>query len=49
MENLIYEGGESACARIQLGATPSLSEVEAIESQDTVLGVSIASLETAKS
>jgi D-3-phosphoglycerate dehydrogenase len=49
MENLIYEGGESACARIQLGATPSLSEVEAIEGQDTVLGVSIASLETAKS
>ena len=49
MENLIYEGGESACARIQLGATPSLSEVEAIENQETVLGVSIASLETAKS
>ena len=49
MENLIYEGGESACARIQLGATPSLLEVEAIENQETVLGVSIASLETAKS
>lgn len=49
MENLIYEGGESACARIQLGATPSLSEVEAIESEDTVLGVAIASMETSKS
>jgi D-3-phosphoglycerate dehydrogenase len=49
MENLIYEGGESACARIQLGATPSLQEVEAIEREETVLGVSIASLETAKS
>ena len=48
MENLIYEGGKSACARIQLGATPSLTEVKAIESEDTVLGVSIASLETAK-
>ena len=49
MENLIYEGGESACARIQLGATPSLSEVEAIEREETVLGVSIASLEATKS
>ena len=49
MENLIYEGGESACARIQLSATPSLNDVNAIESESTVLGVSIASLETANS
>ncbi|MCH2144315.1 MAG: NAD(P)-binding domain-containing protein [Phycisphaerales bacterium] len=48
MENLIYEGGESACARIQLGSTPSLTEVKAIESEETVLGVSIATLETIK-
>lgn len=49
MENLIYEGGESACARIQLGSTPSIAEIEAIEREETVLGVSIAGLETVKS
>jgi len=49
MENLIYEGGESACARIQLGATPSIAEIEAIEREETVLGVSVAGLETVKS
>jgi D-3-phosphoglycerate dehydrogenase len=45
MENLIYEGGESACARIQLGKTPSIGEVKAIEEEETVLGVSVASIE----
>lgn len=49
MENLIYEGGESACARIQLGSTPSLAEIESIESEETVLGVSVAGLQTTKS
>ena len=43
MENLIYEGGESACARIQLGKAPSIGEVKAIEEEATVLGVSVAS------
>ncbi len=46
MENLIYEGGESACARIQLGKTPSIGEVKAIEEEVTVLGVSVASIES---
>lgn len=46
MENLIYEGGESACARIQLGKTPSIGEVKAIEEEETVLGVSVASIES---
>jgi D-3-phosphoglycerate dehydrogenase len=45
MENLIYEGGQSACARIQLGKTPSIGEVKAIEEEETVLGVSVASIE----
>ena len=49
MENMIYEGGESACARIQLSATPSLNDVEAIEADTTVLGVSVSSLETVDS
>ena len=49
MENLIYEGGESACARIQLGSTPSIAEIEAIEREETVLGVTVAGLETVKS
>jgi len=49
MENLIYEGGESACARIQLASTPSIAEIESIQREETVLGVSVAGLETVKS
>ena len=46
MDNIIYEGGESACARIQLGATPSLREIEAIEQEDRVIGIAVTSIDT---
>ena len=45
MENLIYEGGKSACARIQVGKAPSINDIEAIESENAVLGISIASMD----
>ena len=46
MENLIYEGGKSACARIQVGKAPSVNDIEAIENQQAVLGISIASMDS---
>ena len=48
MENLIYEGGESACARIQVGKAPSMNDIEAIENEHAVLGISVASMENDK-
>ena len=45
MENLIYEGGKSACARIQVGKAPSMNDIEAIENQQAVLGISVASMD----
>ena len=46
MENLIYEGGKSACARIQVGKAPSVNDIEAIEKEQAVLGISIASMDS---
>lgn len=46
MENLIYEGGKSACARIQVGKAPSMNDIEAIENQQAVLGISVASMDS---
>ena len=48
MENLIYEGGESACARIQVGKAPSINDIEAIEREHAVLGISVASIDNDK-
>lgn len=48
MENLIYEGGESACARIQVGKAPSVNDLEAIEKEHAVLGISVASIDSDK-
>ncbi len=44
MENIIYEGAEAACARIQLDDLPDESEINAIRSNDNVLSVSITSI-----
>ena len=48
MENLIYEGGESACARIQVGKAPSVNDIEAIENERAVLGITVASMDSEK-
>ncbi|MED5507529.1 MAG: phosphoglycerate dehydrogenase [Planctomycetota bacterium] len=48
MENLIYEGGKSACARIQVGKSPSMNDIEAIESERAVLGISVSSMDSGK-
>ncbi|MEC8817477.1 MAG: phosphoglycerate dehydrogenase, partial [Planctomycetota bacterium] len=48
MENLIYEGGKSACARIQVGKSPSMNDIEAIESEHAVLGISVSSMDSGK-
>ena len=48
MENLIYEGGKSACARIQVGKSPSMNDIEAIESEHAVLGISVSSMDSSK-
>ena len=44
MENIIYEGAEAACARIQLDDLPDESEINAIRSNDNVLSVNITSI-----
>ncbi len=48
MENLIYEGGKSACARIQVGKSPSMNDIEAIENEHAVLGISVSSMDSSK-
>ena len=44
MENIIYEGADAACARIQLDDLPDESEISAIRSNDNVLSVTVTSL-----
>ena len=44
MENIIYQGAEAACARIQLDDLPDESEISAIRSNDNVLSVTVSSL-----
>ncbi|MCH8822476.1 MAG: hydroxyacid dehydrogenase [Planctomycetes bacterium] len=44
MENIIYDGAEAACARIQLDDLPDESEISAIRSNDNVLSVTVSSL-----
>ena len=46
MENIIYDGYEAACARIQLDAPPSDAHVNVIRANDSVLSVDLASLGT---
>lgn len=44
MENIIYQGADAACARIQLDDLPDESEISAIRSNDNVLSVTVSSL-----
>lgn len=44
MENIIYEGTQAACARIQLDQPPQPEHLTAIQANDAVLSVSVASL-----
>ncbi len=44
MENIIYEGAEAACARIQLDDRPNEGEINAIRANDNVLSVNITSI-----
>ena len=41
MENIIYRGGEAACAKIRLSASPSHEQLENIRANQHVLTVSI--------
>ena len=41
MENVIYEGHEAACARIQLDAAPSDEHLKAIGSNENVLSIDV--------
>ena len=44
MENIIYEGAHAACARIQLDSPLAPEHLRAIEANDAVLSISMASL-----
>ena len=44
MENIIYEGAETACARIQLGEMPAQEQIEKIRGNDNVLSVTVSSI-----
>jgi D-3-phosphoglycerate dehydrogenase len=45
MENVIYEGAEAACARIQLDTPPSSGDLDRIRAScDEILGVDLASI-----
>ena len=41
MENMIYQGGEAACARIQLNKAPSAEAVSAVRSAAHVLSAAV--------
>jgi D-3-phosphoglycerate dehydrogenase len=41
MANVIYQGGEAACARIRLSATPTPDQLDAIRSNEHVLATSV--------
>ena len=44
MENIIYEGAEAACARIQLGEMPAQEQIDKIRGNDNVLSVTVSSI-----
>lgn len=44
MENIIYDGGQAACARIQLDSAPFPEQLNAIGANENVLSVSISAL-----
>jgi D-3-phosphoglycerate dehydrogenase / 2-oxoglutarate reductase len=44
MENIIYEGEQAACARIQLAATPSQEHLDTIRRNENVLSVTLTSI-----
>jgi hypothetical protein len=44
MENIIYEGAEAACARIQLGEMPTQEQIDKIRGNDNVLSVTVSSI-----
>ncbi|MFT4975960.1 MAG: D-3-phosphoglycerate dehydrogenase [Myxococcota bacterium] len=44
MENIIFHGGEAACARIQLHGAPSAETLQAIRSHDRVFAASVVTL-----
>ncbi|MHC5022319.1 MAG: NAD(P)-dependent oxidoreductase [Planctomycetota bacterium] len=46
MENIIYDGAEAACARIQLGDLPDDSHINTIRANDNVLSVTLARLDS---
>lgn len=41
MANVIYRGGEAACARIRLSAPPSTDQIDAIKANEYVLATSV--------
>ena len=44
MENIIYEGTQAACARIQLDQTPRPEHVTAISANDAVLSATVTNI-----
>tara|TARA_B100000959_G_scaffold265185_1_gene306438 strand:- start:1431 stop:2681 length:1251 start_codon:yes stop_codon:yes gene_type:complete len=46
MENVIYEGSEAACARIQLGELLTQEQIEKIRGNDNVLSVTVSTINT---
>jgi D-3-phosphoglycerate dehydrogenase len=44
MENIIYEGAQAACARIQLDEIPSQEQIELIRDNDNVLSVTVSTI-----
>ncbi len=48
MENVIYEGAEAACARIQLDQEPNPEHLKAISANDCVLSVSLTKIPSKK-
>ena len=45
MENIIFQGGIAACARIQLHGSPSAQTLDAIRENDQIFAVSVMSIQ----
>jgi D-3-phosphoglycerate dehydrogenase len=41
MENILYKGGQAACARIQLGDTPTLDLIQAIRRDENIISATL--------
>lgn len=41
MENMIYEGGEAACARIKLASEPTQAVMDEVRGKDEIIGVDL--------